>query len=95
MEIIGFLLMMQVVFGPDVFNVCVSGCGAQAMKILFIAIMALTLGGCMNTAPYGYRDYDPCISCGDSWKFYPNEPGGAQATINRLTNCEANWNCSK
>lgn len=66
------------------------------MKALFTVLLsAVLLSGCMSTAPSGYRDYDPCIACGDVWKFYPNETGGAQATINRITDCEHNWNCSK
>jgi len=65
------------------------------MRAIFVLIAVFALTGCMATAPYGYRDYDPCIACGDSWKFYPNEPGGAQSVVSRITNCEADWNCSK
>lgn len=54
------------------------------MRVLLIALCALTLGGCMKSAPYGYVKEDPCISCGETWKFYPNEPGGAQSAVARI-----------
>lgn len=75
------------------YGLCVRMCLMK--QTLMLLILAFVVSGCMKTAPYGYRDYDPCIACGDVWKFYPNETGGAQATINRITDCEHNWNCPK
>jgi hypothetical protein len=74
-------------------GLCVRMCLMK--QTVMLLILAFVASGCMATAPYGYRDYDPCISCGENWSFYPNETGGAQATINRITDCEHNWNCSK
>ena len=75
------------------YDLCVRMCLMK--QTVMLLILAFVVSGCMKTAPYGYRDYDPCISCGENWSFYPNETGGAQATINRITDCEHNWNCSK
>ena len=75
------------------YDLCVRMCPMK--QTVMLLILAFVVSGCMKTAPYGYRDYDPCISCGENWSFYPNETGGAQATINRITDCEHNWNCPK
>ena len=45
------------------------------MKLaLFAGIILLT--GCssvfQNPNEVGYRDYDPCIRCGEGWIFLPN-----------------------
>ena len=48
----------------------------KSLCILFCAVTLL--GACSKSASYGYRSYDPCIACGDSITFYPNEKGGAQ-----------------
>jgi hypothetical protein len=44
---------------------------------LMLCSLAL-LSACGKSSHYGYRSYDPCISCGDTITFYPNEEGGAQ-----------------
>ena len=62
-------------------------------QTVFLLAMACLTTGCMATAPYGYRDEDPCIACGETWSFYPNETGGAQATIARIVDCKHDWNC--
>ena len=66
-----------------------------SMKTFAILLSVLLLTACAKNSPYGYVDVDPCTACGDSWSFYPNETGGAVATINRIVDCEHNWNCSK
>ena len=41
-----------------------------------IVLALVTLTGCStldNHSRVGYRDYDPCIRCGEGWTFLPNE----------------------
>lgn len=47
-------------------------------SLLLILCTATLLSACGASAPYGYRSYDPCTVCGDTFTFYPNEVGGAQ-----------------
>jgi Pyruvate/2-oxoacid:ferredoxin oxidoreductase delta subunit len=52
------------------------------MKLLLLATI-IALSGCSSTIPkevfgikgpaYGYKDYDPCIRCGEGWTFMPNK----------------------
>lgn len=51
--------------------------------ILLVAVILLT--GCANTewllgnSPrYGYKDYDPCIKCGEKWEQIPPPVHNAQ-----------------
>ena len=60
------------------------------MKILVLLLGILTLTGCGSTGKpdwlnlsnpytYGYRDYDPCIKCGEGWTFiHPSNASRSQ-----------------
>lgn len=55
------------------------------MKIISLLLASMILSACSSSGgfigsdvPYGYKSYDPCIACGENWRFYPNEDGGAQ-----------------
>ena len=51
-------------------------------SILIITVVLLT--GCSsvdwlgNSKRAGYKDYDPCIKCGEKWEQIPNERFEAQ-----------------
>jgi hypothetical protein len=50
------------------------------MKWLLLSLVVLT-SGCsvlLGDPRYGYKDYDPCIRCGEKWDQFPNEPFEAQ-----------------
>lgn len=46
------------------------------MKYVVILLGLITLTGCASVFQdpnsVGYRDYDPCIRCGEGWIFLPN-----------------------
>ena len=60
------------------------------MKFLLVLILALFTSACSSIDPvvletvfpnpntYGYTKDDPCIRCGESFIFLPNEEFGAQ-----------------
>ena len=55
----------------------------QMRPILLVAVILLT--GCANTewllgnSPrYGYKEYDPCIKCGEKWEQIPPPVHNAQ-----------------
>jgi hypothetical protein len=56
-------------------------------SILVLAVVVLS--GCSSvewlgkTERSGYKDYDPCISCGEKWVQIPNEPFAAQKAAAR------------
>ena len=53
--------------------------GKRLVSLASVLCLTVLLGACSGSAPYyGYKSYDPCIACGDSITFYPNEEGGAQ-----------------
>lgn len=57
-----------------------------------LVLAALSLGGCATAdhsvevirdvfgtnQAYGYKEYDPCIRCGEGWIFLPNPSHEAQ-----------------
>lgn len=60
----------------------------QMRPILLVAVILLT--GCANTewllgnSPrYGYKDYDPCIKCGEKWEQIPPPAHNAQILRNQ------------
>lgn len=46
-------------------------------KAVLLILMSSMLAGCGASVPYGRTSADPCIPCGESWGFYPNEEYGA------------------
>ena len=52
--------------------------GKRLVSLASVLSLTVLLGACSSSVPYGYKSYDPCIACGDSITFYPNEEGGAQ-----------------
>ena len=64
-------------------------------QTVMLLILAVLTTACSGSAHYGYKPEDPCIACGETWSFYPNETGGAISTVNRIVDCEHNWNCSE
>lgn len=52
---------------------------------LFLITLAVLVTGCGTVDPYqlkkasmGYKPYDPCIRCGDTWQQLPNQRYEAQ-----------------
>jgi len=71
------------------------------MKYLILVIAVMCLNACsssMSSIPewvgdqnpnrYGYKSYDPCFRCGESWIFLKNAPAGPndQAKLGRHGN---------
>jgi uncharacterized protein YceK len=57
------------------------------MRKISAVLVVLLLSGCASTGSTewltkssraGYKDYDPCIRCGEKWDQIPNEPFEAQ-----------------
>lgn len=45
------------------------------MKFAALIVAISVLSGCVsNPHTYGYKDYDPCVRCGEGWIFLPNTP---------------------
>jgi len=47
-------------------------------SIVLLLLASVIVSGCSQSSSYGYKSYDPCIACGETITFYPNEVGGAQ-----------------
>ena len=47
-------------------------------RLALLGLLSIFLSGCMNltghSKTYGYKSYDPCIRCGESWIFLPHTP---------------------
>ena len=68
------------------------------MKYLILVTVVICLNACSSSMPewigdqnpnrYGYKSYDPCFRCGESWIFLPNSPAGPndQAKLGRHGN---------
>jgi hypothetical protein len=55
------------------------------MKNFLLIFLAIALTGCANSGwlttnsnKKGYKNYDPCIRCGEKWDQIPNRVGEAQ-----------------
>lgn len=54
------------------------------MRLILAILIIPVITGCANTewltktSRYGYKDYDPCIRCGEKWDQIPNEQFEAQ-----------------
>lgn len=52
------------------------------MKTAILSLTLIMLTGCTSVFQdpntVGYRDYDPCIRCGEGWIFLPNPGYGDQ-----------------
>jgi|TARA_B100000497_G_C7367770_1_gene237406 hypothetical protein len=53
------------------------------MKYALVIVAALLLSACQSPYTYGYKEYDPCITCGEGWSFIPNERFAAQKSADR------------
>jgi len=42
------------------------------VKYLILLLLAVSVTAC-KSVPYGYRSYDPCIACGETWTMHPPE----------------------
>lgn len=54
------------------------------MRTFTLFILVSVIAGCANTEwldknsiKRGYKDYDPCIRCGEKWDQIPNQVGEA------------------
>ena len=54
-------------------------CHKRLIASLLFAVTATSITGCSSLSEtvtnhhYGYRSYDPCKRCGESWVVLPNE----------------------
>jgi len=58
----------------------------RSIVLPLLAVIVLSVTGCSslsdtlitaNKHHYGYKSYDPCIRCGESWTMLPNTPMAA------------------